>query len=66
MSNIDIQRLAVQPTAVVEVELSPFPEPPPELLRLPGMKTWFESLKLMRQRDKETLQRLLLTKTRQT
>lgn len=63
--NPNVQRLAMQPVSVTDVNLVPLPEPPERLMRLPGMAEWVAELKLMRERDRETLQRLILTKISQ-
>lgn len=43
----------------LEFHLSPLPDPPDEMLRLPGVRAWVDSLKLMRQRDIQAMQRLV-------
>lgn len=35
------------------------PEPPPEMMKLPGVRQWFEQLKLMRDRDTQCFQRMV-------
>lgn len=59
----DIQNLTLQPTAVVEAELAPLPELPETLLRISGVSDWWRQMKLTRERDKETLYRLTLTRS---
>lgn len=66
MSNPNVQRLSQQPVSVVDARFAPMPDPPERLIRLPGMAEWFEQLKLMRERDIETIKRLILTKTGST
>jgi len=44
---------------VLEVHFTPFPEPPPEMMKLPGVRAWVSQLRLMRERDTQTLQRLV-------
>jgi hypothetical protein len=61
MSN-EIAHLALQPTAVIDATVSPYPELPLTLLNIPGVTDWWSSMKLVRERDKETLFRLILTK----
>lgn len=62
MPNINIQRLAQQKIRITEVHLAPLPELPRELLRVQGFAEWWKQLKLMRERDQEAFNRLLLNR----
>jgi hypothetical protein len=44
---------------VLEIHFSPLPEPPPEMMKLPGVRAWFEQMKLMRDRDIQSFHRLV-------
>lgn len=59
----DVSNLTLQPTAVTEAELAPLPPIPDALLKIAGVSAWWEEMKLTRERDKETLYRLMLTRS---
>ena len=46
-----LSRIALRQDSVLTFRLEPLPEPPEEMLKLPGVKMWYERLKLMRERD---------------
>lgn len=60
--NINVQRLSQPKIRITEVHLAPLPQLPRELLRIPGFAAWWKELKLMRERDQETFNRLLLNR----
>lgn len=62
MPNINIERLSQQKIRISEVHLAPLPELPREMLRIQGMHDWWKQLKLMRERDQETFNRLILNR----
>lgn len=62
MSNTNVQRLAQQKSSVVEVHLTPWPEPPASIMSFPGMKEWWQQMLLCRERDQEQLYKMALTK----
>lgn len=55
----DLSRRSLRRDQLLEIHLSPMPDPPPEMMRLPGVRQWIEQLHLMRQRDIQALQRLV-------
>lgn len=59
---IDVQRLAQKKSSVTEIHLSHWPDPPRSLMSMPGMKEWWDQMKLIRERDLEMLYRMSLTK----
>jgi hypothetical protein len=63
MAVSDVKNLTLQPTAVVEAELAPLPELPDALKAIAGVSEWWDEMRLNRARDKETLYRLLLTRS---
>jgi hypothetical protein len=44
---------------VLEIHFSPMPDPPHEMMKLPGVRAWVEQLKLMRDRDIQSFHRLV-------
>lgn len=60
--NINIQRLAQPKIRITEIHLAPLPALPRELLHVPGFAAWWKALKLMRERDQEAFNRLLLNR----
>lgn len=54
-----LSRMSLRQDQVLEFHLTPLPEPPPEAMKLPGMRQWFEQLRLMRERDTQSLYRLV-------
>lgn len=55
----DLSRKSLRKDQVLEIHFSPIPEPPPEMMKLPGVRAWFEQLKLMRERDTQSFQRMV-------
>ena len=56
---IDLSRRSLRKDQLLEIHFSPLPEPPPEMMKLPGVRVWFQQLKLMRERDTQALQRFV-------
>jgi hypothetical protein len=54
-----INRIALRKDQVLEVQLGPWPEPPPEMLKLPGIQAWWLEMKLARNRDIDTFNRII-------
>jgi hypothetical protein len=55
-----LSRLSLRTDQVIEFHWAPLPEPPAEFLKLPGARAWFEQLKIMRERDIQSLHRFVL------
>jgi len=58
-SDRQLSRIARRPDQILEVQWGPIPEPPPEMERLPGIRSWFQQLKLSRERDISSIERML-------
>jgi len=54
-----LSRIALRKDQILEVQFTNWPEPPPEMLRLPGVQTWWNEMKLCRERDINTMQKLI-------
>lgn len=54
-----LSRLSLRTDQILELHFTPLPEPPPEMMKLPGVRSWFEQLKIMRERDVQALNRLV-------
>lgn len=55
----DISRKSLRRDQVLEVHFMPWPEPPPNMLKLPGVAEWWNGMKLARERDTQALHRLI-------
>lgn len=54
-----LSRTALRRDQVLEINWTPWPDPPPELLKVPGFNSWWLQMKLVRERDVETFQKLI-------
>jgi hypothetical protein len=57
--DLKISRLKLRRDQLIELHLAPLPEPPEAMLKLPGVGTWFNSLRLARERDQQALHRMV-------
>lgn len=58
-SPLQLSRTALRRDQILEVQFAPWPEPPPQLLKMPGFNEWWQQMKLVRERDIHTMQRLI-------
>jgi hypothetical protein len=56
---IELSRRSLRRDQVLEIHFSPLPEPPQQMLKLPGVREWIDQMKLMRQRDVQALERMV-------
>lgn len=54
-----LSRLSLRRDQVLEVHFDKLPDPPPEMMKLPGVASWFNSMKLVRERDIQAFHRLV-------
>lgn len=54
-----LSRTSLRRDQILEVHFAPLPEPPPEMLKLPGVSQWWERMKLSRERDVQALHSLI-------
>lgn len=54
-----LSRLKLRSDQLVEIHLDKMPEPPPEMIRLPGVAAWFSGMRLKEERDQQSLHRML-------
>ena len=54
-----LSRKSLRGDQLLEFHLEPMPEPPPAMLKLPGVREWYASLRLMRERDNAMFYRLV-------
>lgn len=54
-----LSRISLRRDQILEVQFTNWPDPPPEMLRLPGVQKWWDEMKLCRERDINTLQKLI-------
>lgn len=55
----DLSRISLRNDQVIELNLDNLPDPPPEMLKLPGVAAWWANMKLIRERDKQAFYRLV-------
>lgn len=53
-----LSRLSLRRDQVLEFDLCNWPEPPPELLKMPGFNTWWQHMLLTRERDRTSFKKL--------
>lgn len=58
-SDRQLSRIALRRDQILEVQFGPWPDPPPEMSRLPGVNNWWQQLKLARERDVNSIDRML-------
>ena len=58
-TSAQVSRIALRRDQILEVQFSPWPEPSPQMLKLPGVQEWWNEMKLARERDINTLQKLI-------
>lgn len=58
-TSTQLSRIALRRDQILEVQFSPWPEPSPAMLKLPGVQEWWNQMKLARERDINTLQKLI-------
>jgi hypothetical protein len=56
---IELSRRSIRQELITEVLFDRLPEPPEEMLRLPGVRRWFSAMRLARERDIQALHRLI-------
>jgi hypothetical protein len=58
-SSTDLSRLSLRNDQVLELHLSPLQDLPPEAAKLPGIKAFWDQMRLMRERDTQAFHRLV-------
>lgn len=59
-TNVNVERLALQKTRVTELHWAQWPDPPPGIMKFPGMVEWWAQMKRVRETDREQIQSMLL------
>lgn len=54
-----LSRLSLRQDQIIELNLDRIPEPPPEMIKLPGIASWFNQMKLARERDIQAFYRMV-------
>lgn len=54
-----LSRTSLRRDQVIEIHFAPWPDPPQEMLKLPGVAKWWDLMKLGRERDTQSIQRLV-------
>lgn len=54
-----LSRQSLRSDQILEFNFDKMPEPPPQMMKLPGVAEWFNSLRLMRERDSQAFYRLV-------
>lgn len=58
-TDLQLRRLSLRKDQILEVQFGPWPDPPEQMLRLPGVQTWWNEMKLARERDINTMHKLI-------
>lgn len=56
---VDLSRKALRRDQILSIQFAPWPEPPPEMMRLPGVRQWWQDMTLARDRDIQTMFRMV-------
>jgi hypothetical protein len=51
----ELSRRSLRTDRVIELSLAPWPDPPPNMMKLPGVSEWWAQMKLARERDIQSL-----------
>lgn len=54
-----LSRKSLRRDQVLEIHFADWPEPTQELIKLPGLKVWWQEMKLARERDIQSMHRLV-------
>lgn len=54
-----LSRKALRRDQLLELHFADWPEPPEQMLKLPGVKDWWDKMKLARERDIQAFHRLV-------
>jgi hypothetical protein len=54
-----LSRLSLRQDQIIELNLDRLPEPPASMMKLPGVASWFNQMKLARERDTQALYRMV-------
>ena len=54
-----LSRLSLRQDQILELHFDKLPEPPVEMMKLPGVRRWFNDMKLVRERDIQSFQRMV-------
>lgn len=55
-----LRRISKRQDQVLEIQWGPWPEPPATLRRIAGVDEWWQQMKLARNRDIDTLNKLVV------
>ncbi len=55
----ELSRKSLRRDQLLELHFSVWPEPPPEMLKLPGVAKWWNEMKLARERDVQAFHRFV-------
>ncbi len=59
MTATDLSRKSLRRDQVLEIHFAPLPEPPPQMMKLPGVSEWWSQMKLIRERDIQVFHRMV-------
>lgn len=59
MTATDLSRKSLRRDQVLEIHFAPLPEPPPNMMKLPGVADWWAQMKLTRERDVQVFHRMV-------
>jgi len=56
---LQLSRTSLRRDQVLEIHFAPWPDPPANMMKLPGVQEWWNQMKLCRERDIQTMQRMV-------
>jgi hypothetical protein len=55
-----LRRISKRQDQILEIQWAPWPDPPPALMRIAGVSEWWQQMRLVRNRDIDTLNKLVV------
>ena len=56
---LKLSRIKLRSDQLVEIHLDKIPEPPEQMMKLPGVSSWFRNMQLKEERDQQAFHRML-------
>ena len=54
-----LSRLKLRGDQILSLQTDKLPEPPPEMMKLPGVAAWWQAMRLYREREMQSFHRLV-------
>lgn len=56
---LELSRRSLRQDQILELHFPPWPEPSPEMMKLPGVSAWWTQMRISRERDIQSFHRLV-------